>query len=477
MSRPTSRRLPLMLLALFLLVASVVPASAQGTIEPIASGENRTGEVSAANPSPNYVFVASGGETLNVQVLAVTTGFAPTLRILDPSGGVVQEATNATASNNIAVSATLSAAGAYVIQIQSLNAQPGQFLISVQSTTPPPPTPTPLVVGETVPGVVNASGPRQLYTFNGQGGPLRVSVNSFSLTGSPLVTLKNADTDEMLGTGSLNLIAISFTVPPSAVNYLVEVGYSGTPDDESYNVVLEGLEASEPPENIEPTATSAGGSTTDACLATPGQADRINVRFGPGTGAGVLGIMLAGQTAPVIGRTSDNSWYQITFNGQTGWVASFVVTLSGECGNRPVVAGPVAPAQPTAAPTPPLPPTSQQPASSPEPTLDPAQFPPDLTITSLSAELRGDNGSEGTRIRVTVANIGLTASPATELQVQFPNHDIDTVGVGSLGPGQAQSFTLDKEESQTGGDYQANVDPFDTVFEASESNNNASGSL
>ena len=98
-------------------------------------------------------------------------------------------------------------------------------------------------------------------------------------------------------------------------------------------------------------------------------------------------------------------------------------------------------------------------------------------MASISAELLGDNGSEGTRIRVTVANIGLTGTPPTELQVQFPNHDIDTLNVGALGPGQAQSFTVDKEESQTDGDYQAYVDPFDTILESNESNNRGAGSL
>lgn len=58
---------------------------------------------------------------------------------------------------------------------------------------------------------------------------------------------------------------------------------------------------------------------------------RVNVRTGPGTDFSVLGVLAPGQTADIIG-TSDatNEWLQIDFGGTPGWVAYFVVTISGD---------------------------------------------------------------------------------------------------------------------------------------------------
>jgi uncharacterized protein YraI len=58
---------------------------------------------------------------------------------------------------------------------------------------------------------------------------------------------------------------------------------------------------------------------------------RVNVRSGPGTEFEVLGALAAGQTADVIGTSGEaNEWLEIRFNGDTGWVAYFVVTVSGD---------------------------------------------------------------------------------------------------------------------------------------------------
>ena len=58
---------------------------------------------------------------------------------------------------------------------------------------------------------------------------------------------------------------------------------------------------------------------------------RVNVRNGPGTDFDVLGALVPGQTADIIGTSGDsNEWLQINFNGEPGWIAYFVVTISGE---------------------------------------------------------------------------------------------------------------------------------------------------
>ncbi|MBN1967055.1 MAG: SH3 domain-containing protein, partial [Anaerolineae bacterium] len=42
-------------------------------------------------------------------------------------------------------------------------------------------------------------------------------------------------------------------------------------------------------------------------------------------------------TYPVVGKTADGSWLQITVNNQTGWVSAQYVTVSGDLSRVPVV--------------------------------------------------------------------------------------------------------------------------------------------
>jgi uncharacterized protein YgiM (DUF1202 family) len=53
----------------------------------------------------------------------------------------------------------------------------------------------------------------------------------------------------------------------------------------------------------------------------------LNVRTGPGTASARIGQINPGRTYPVTGAR--DGWYSIDFNGQTGWVAGWLVTISG----------------------------------------------------------------------------------------------------------------------------------------------------
>jgi hypothetical protein len=91
----------------------------------------------------------------------------------------------------------------------------------------------------------------------------------------------------------------------------------------------------------------------------------INVRGGPGTNYAIIGSANPGQSFPVTGRNPENTWWQINFNGQTGWV--FGDLVSGQNTQAVAVAQNIpAPPPPTATPVPP-PPTPVPPAPEPEP--------------------------------------------------------------------------------------------------------------
>ncbi len=48
----------------------------------------------------------------------------------------------------------------------------------------------------------------------------------------------------------------------------------------------------------------------------------VVIRSGPGTQYRRIGLLPVGGVAPIVGRTSTNSWWQINLNGLTGWVIS-----------------------------------------------------------------------------------------------------------------------------------------------------------
>jgi uncharacterized protein YraI len=85
--------------------------------------------------------------------------------------------------------------------------------------------------------------------------------------------------------------------------------------------------------------------------------DYVNVRSGPTTTLPILGRLNKGQTAPVIGKSPDGQWWQITFNGQPGWVYAPVAHVTGNTSAVPVVTATaqaqatVAGTTPTTAPT------------------------------------------------------------------------------------------------------------------------------
>ena len=119
---------------------------------------------------------------------------------------------------------------------------------------------------------------------------------------------------------------------------------------------------------------------------------RVNVRSGPGLVHDQIGELEPGDTADITGRTADNQWLQINFNGQPGWVAYFVVTVTGSLNSASVVDLPVD-NQVTPEPTaPPQIVTRYNINMRAEPMLDAALVTVVPFGTTLTPEARSDNG-------------------------------------------------------------------------------------
>jgi len=64
--------------------------------------------------------------------------------------------------------------------------------------------------------------------------------------------------------------------------------------------------------------------------------DGVNVRILPAIGAEVIGFVNAGWTAQANGRSPDNDWVRIDFNGQEGWIGVAVINIFGDINILPV---------------------------------------------------------------------------------------------------------------------------------------------
>jgi uncharacterized protein YraI len=99
------------------------------------------------------------------------------------------------------------------------------------------------------------------------------------------------------------------------------------------------------------TATVATTTTAQGPTASVKEGgDFVNVRKGPATTYDKLGTLDLGQSAPVIGKNADASWWQIRFPAApdgVGWLIGTLVNINGDASAVPVVQ---APPLPTTAP-------------------------------------------------------------------------------------------------------------------------------
>ena len=98
------------------------------------------------------------------------------------------------------------------------------------------------------------------------------------------------------------------------------------------------------PTGIPLTATPNVTATPSAAMVSPTTQD-VNCRFGPSIKYSAVDALLVGDTVPIIGRTSDSSWWQVEgprYGNANCFVAANVTQTSGELGNIPVVSAPAA---------------------------------------------------------------------------------------------------------------------------------------
>lgn len=149
-----------------------------------------------------------------------------------------------------------------------------------------------------------------------------------------------------------------------------------------------------------------------------------NVRTGPGDAYSILGQLTQGETAPIIGASQDNAWVVISFRGQQGWLAAYLLDVTGDLRDVPIVAAPPIPTLNVTA------------------TPSPAPF-ADLIIASASVSPNPIIPNQNFTVTVNVSNIGATPAGQFVVSGTFPPSNTVLSGVvPALAPGQTSAVTL-----------------------------------
>lgn len=81
----------------------------------------------------------------------------------------------------------------------------------------------------------------------------------------------------------------------------------------------------------------AAASDQQQAAVTATTTANLNMRSGPSTGYGVRTVIPSGTAVPVVGRAASANWLQVNYQGVTGWVAGWFVTVVGDVNSVPVV--------------------------------------------------------------------------------------------------------------------------------------------
>ena len=278
------------------------------------------------------------------------------------SKGLINRLTRSSVSIRIATLAVLVVWGMVLIALLAIT-----FLLLEQPTHTLPPTP-----GGTIPKITlePAAGP--------PGATVRVKGEGWVPGSMVFIYLKAPGETELpsyavagFNADAMGRFTTGFVVPSGPgwenqglATVVAQVAEGGAAAQAFFSVVrVPEQPTATPLVSVEPTATPTEESsptptpTPEAKPPTATANTDLNIRGGPGVNYPILGVLRAGQSAEITGKSADGGWWQIYFTGAPdgrGWVSAYYVNAQN-ADNVPVVQPSAAPA--TATPKPPPPPT------------------------------------------------------------------------------------------------------------------------
>lgn len=186
----------------------------------------------------------------------------------------------------------------------------------------------------------------------------------------------------------------------------------------------------------------------------------LNMRRGPSTDYDILSRLSVGNEVPLVGRLSDNSWWEVTSGGQRGWVSAAYTSLLGECGTIAVT-------------TPPASPTPRATITlTPQPNAQ-ANLIVSLLTGNTNIVLTGGEVAASYILRV--KNVGGTAAGAFNVSIFYPDGSFLDYVVPSLAPGEERTIDAATAKFKSVGTYRlaVQVDSSGNISESNKTDNQA----
>jgi uncharacterized protein YraI len=228
------------------------------------------------------------------------------------------------------------------------------------------------------------------------------------------------------------------------------------------------------PETSTPEAVDAAEPAATECQPSVTANLNANVRSGPSTDDGAVGALMNGDSAAVLGRNEDSTWWYIDYEGSEAWIAASVVTSSCIPTDLTVVAAAaasVAEGETGDEEAAPAEEAGEEPVAEPK---------PDLVIRDFFIDPETPTAHEPVRVNVEVYNQGEAVAPSFMAYwyglSSYSEPSCHWHLIGSMPPGGHTSLQCDftfKSWYPATQSSLAIVDPEDEVDESDEGNNEA----
>ncbi|RMG89819.1 MAG: SH3 domain-containing protein, partial [Chloroflexi bacterium] len=302
------------------------------TISVAQNGVEVSGTLSAAQPQLSYTFAADAGQTVSVELTALTPNMAPFFFVNGSAGNLVRAVGNPELLGSLQDSFTVSETDNYTIIVGTTNRIYGTFSLRVTVSSGGgglPPVGEQLTCPSLVENVVELVDDTCQATGRNQACVGHLAVDATFRPGSTVTSFQQeGDIIDLVALDSLTLSPMDLVNGMWGVALLrVQANLPDTLPGQNVTMLLFGDVAIE---NVGGTRASI----THEIVANT----NLNVRGGPGTGYAILGVLGGGQRATADGRTSDNRWLHIQRDeGSAGWVVANAVTATGDIRQLPVI--------------------------------------------------------------------------------------------------------------------------------------------
>lgn len=336
-SMQMTKRLWLILLLIGIVASFAGLADAQDG-STLMVGQPAIGQITTSGGSIFYSLSITQPSRISLQALSDTT--QPVITILR-EGFVTAAEANSGAQSIVVLSAVLDA-GNYVVQIGTLGGATGTVITLMQELIPLPVTT--LIPGSPVTAEVSPQTPVALYAFNALAEVADLVIESLNPAIGAQVTLFNLTTGRTSASLDSDIVVARLRIPANGSVYRLQVSVDASGAAVPFVVCMATVSSGNclQTATLQPTVPDASG----VCSVTPNLAGGANIRQSASTDAPVLIALPGGAAARVVGIAPSGSWYNVEYNGVTGWASLSAVTASGDCASLPLTNPPPVPATP-----------------------------------------------------------------------------------------------------------------------------------